>query len=133
MGEVVASCLQLQRVVHMKKRTDSQKTSKGHRKWTQDTANYLSVLSLAGGLVFMTNPANAQTPFQTRCRQWEDGKATSSFPCTVQFSDDGYVGWIETPYDTYSRGAGWAVGVRNKECLRSTGGGYQIAICPITD
>jgi len=78
-------------------------------------------------------PARAQMAFDTQCRQWEGGSATATFPCTVQFASDGYVGWIATPYDTYSRGNGWAVGVRNKECLRSTGGGYQVAVCPITN
>ena len=51
----------------------------------------------------------------------------------VQFASDGFVDWISTPYDTYTRGDGWTLGVRNKECLRSIGGGYQVAICPVTD
>ena len=73
--------------------------------------------------------AFAQVPYQTQCRMWENGQQNSTFPCVVQFSNDGYVASIKTPYDTHSRwDAGWALGVRNKECLRSTGGGYQIAI-----
>jgi len=84
-------------------------------------------IALPGG------PTKAQTAFQTQCRQWENNQATATFPCVVKFASDGYVNWINTSYGTYSRGNGWTLGVRNKECLRSTGGGYQVAICPITN
>jgi hypothetical protein len=78
--------------------------------------------------------AFAQVPYQTQCRMWENGRVNSTFPCVVQFASDGYTAAIQTPYDTHYRGdSGWSLGARNKECLRSTDGGYQIAICPITN
>lgn len=84
-------------------------------------------------IVIPVAPARAQMAYHTQCRQWVGNTATAPFSCMVQFADDGYVSWISTPYDTYSRGDGWTLGARNKECLRSTGGGYQVAVCPITN
>jgi hypothetical protein len=94
----------------------------------------LGVVALTAGSIIGTSaPAQAQMAYQSTCRYWEDGAANSVVPCVVQFASDGYVGAIRTQYDTYRRNQnGWALGVRNKECLRSTGGGYQIAICPVT-
>jgi len=93
----------------------------------------LASLFVAASVATLANPASAQMAYQTQCRYWEDGAANSVVPCTVQFAADGYVGAIRTQYDTYRRNQnGWALGVRNKECLRSTGGGYQIAICSVT-
>ena len=81
----------------------------------------------------LANPASATLAYKTSCRYWEDGKAGSVVPCIVQFASDGHVGAIRTHYDTYRRNQnGWELGVRNKECLRSTGGGYQIAVCPVS-
>ena len=94
----------------------------------------IGVVVLATGSLLGT-PAKAVTPlaYQTSCRYWEDGKAGSVVPCVVQFASDGYIGAIRTQYDTYRRNQnGWELGVRNKECLRSTGGGYQIAVCPVS-
>ena len=93
----------------------------------------LASLFVATSVATLSNPASAQMAYQTSCRYWEDGVANSVVPCVVQFGSDGYVGAIRTNYDTYVRGHnGWRLGVRNKECLRSTGGGTQLAICPVT-
>ena len=93
----------------------------------------LASLFVAASVATLANPASAQMAYQTSCRYWEDGAANSVVPCVVQFGSDGYVGAIRTNYDTYRRNQnGWALGVRNKECLRSTGIGYQIAVCPVT-
>ena len=90
-------------------------------------------LLVTTSVVTLANPASAQMAYQTSCRYWENGTANSVVPCVVQFAADGYVGAIRTQYDTYRRNQnGWALGVRNKECLRSTGGGTQLAICPVT-
>jgi hypothetical protein len=89
-------------------------------------------LILAVASIAIAKPASAQMSYGTSCRYWENGIENSVVPCTVKFSSDGYISWISTKYDTYYRGNGWALGNRNKECLRSTGGGYQIAVCPVT-
>jgi len=95
---------------------------------------FLASIFLATSVATLANPASATLAYQTSCRYWEDGKAGSVVPCVVQFASDGYVGAIRTQYDTYRRNQnGWELGVRNKECLRSTGGGYQIAVCPVTN
>jgi len=93
----------------------------------------LASILFATSVATLSNPASAQMSYQTNCRYWENGVANSVVPCVVQFASDGYVGVIQTRYDTYTRGHnGWRLGVANKECLRSTGSGTQIAVCPVT-
>ena len=96
--------------------------------------NLIAIILLTTiGNVFITSKTIAGVPFRTTCEQWTNGKLENTFPCIVKFSSkDGYVESIKTEYGTYSRyDKGWDVGIRNKECLRSTGGGYQIAYCPV--
>ena len=94
---------------------------------------FLASFFVATSVATLSNPASAQMAYQTNCRFYENYVANSVVPCVVQFASDGYVGVIQTRYDTYTRGHnGWRLGVANKECLRSTGSGYQIAICPVT-
>ena len=89
---------------------------------------------MAVALVLQMSPAVAQAQFHTSCRQWEDGTETARFPCFVSLHSDGRVDFIRTPFDYMSPHIrGWARGLRNPECIRSTGRGYQIAICPVTD
>ena len=97
--------------------------------------NLISVIFLSTSTSLLVMPeTTAQVPFKTTCEQWVNGKLETTFPCIVKFSDkDGYIESITSEYDTISRyDKGWAVGIRNKECLRSTGGGYQVAQCPVT-
>ena len=93
----------------------------------------LASLFVATSVATLSNPVSATEAYQTNCRFYENGVANSVVPCVVQFASDGYVGVIQTRYDTYTRGHnGWVLGVRNKECLRSTGSGYSISVCPVT-